>query len=81
MADETAGVRINQNAIYAKQLEHGETLIKILQKLDNLETVPERLREVELTLARLAWVERIAYTALSAALIGLISAVMSLVIK
>lgn len=81
MADETNSVRITQNAIYAKQLEHGETLIKILQKLDNLETVPDRLREVELTLARLAWVERIAYTALSAALIGLISAVMSLVLK
>jgi hypothetical protein len=81
MAEETNSVRITQNAIYAKQLEHGETLIKILQKLDNLETVPDRLREVELTLARLAWVERIAYTALSAALIGLISAVMSLVLK
>jgi hypothetical protein len=54
MADETTGVKITQNAIYAKQLEHGETLIKILQKLDHLDDVPDRLREVELTLARLA---------------------------
>jgi hypothetical protein len=81
MAEETTGVRITQNAIYAKQLEHGETLIKILQKLDHLETVPDRLREVELTLARLAWIERIAYTALSAGLLGLVSAVLSLVLK
>jgi hypothetical protein len=81
MAEETTGVRITQNAIYAKQLEHGETLIKILEKLDHLDDVPDRLREVELTLARLAWIERIAYTALSAGLLGLISAVLSLVLK
>jgi len=81
MADETTGVRITQNAIYAKQLEHGETLIKILEKLDHLDDVPDRLREVELTLARLAWVERIAYTGLSAGLLGLISAVFGMIIK
>ena len=81
MAEETSGVRITQNAIYAKQLEHGETLIKILEKLDHLDDVPDRLREVELTLARLAWIERIAYTALSAGLLGLISAVSGLIIK
>jgi hypothetical protein len=81
MAEETTGVRITQNAIYAKQLEHGETLIKILEKLDHLDDVPDRLREVELTLARLAWIERIAYTGLSAGLLGLTSAVFGLVIK
>lgn len=81
MAEETTGVRITQNAIYAKQLEHGETLIKILEKLDHLDDVPDRLREVELTLARLAWIERIAYTGLSAGLLGLISAVSGLIIK
>jgi hypothetical protein len=81
MAEETTGVRITQNAIYAKQLEHGETLIKILEKLDHLDDVPDRLREVELTLARLAWIERIAYTGLSAGFLGLISAILGLVIK
>jgi hypothetical protein len=81
MAEETTGVRITQNAIYAKQLEHGETLIKILEKLDHLDDVPDRLREVELTLARLAWIERISYTALSAGLLGLISAVLGMIIK
>ena len=78
MAEETAGVKITQNAIYAKQLEHGETLIKILQKLDHLDDVPDRLREVELTLARLAWIEKIAYTGLSAALVAIIGLIISL---
>lgn len=79
MAEETTGVKITQNAIYQKQLEHGETLVKILQKLDHLENVPDRLRDVELTLARLAWIEKIAYTGLSAAVVSIIGLIMALV--
>lgn len=78
MADETSGVKITQAAIYAKQLEHGDTLVRILQKLDHLDQVPNRLREVELTLARLAWIEKIAYTGLSAALVSIIGLIISL---
>jgi hypothetical protein len=72
MADETSSVRVTQVDIYKKQLEHGEILIKVLQKLDNLDDVPDRLREVELTLARLFWIERIAYAGLGAAIISMI---------
>lgn len=78
MPEETTGVKITQNAIYQKQLEHGETLVKILQKLDHLENVPDRLRDVELTLARLAWIEKIAYTGLSAAVVSIIGLIMAL---
>jgi hypothetical protein len=81
MADETTGVKITQQAIYAKQLEHGETLIKILEKLDHLDDVPNRIREVELTLARLAWIEKIAYTGLAAGITGLVSAFFSILVK
>jgi len=80
MAEETTGVRITQNAIYQKQLEHGEILIQVLQKLDHLDEVPNRLREVELTLARLAWIERIAYTALTAGVMALIGAITNLLV-
>jgi hypothetical protein len=73
MSDEkTTAVRITQGDIYKKQLEHGDILIKVLQKLDHLDDVPDRLREVELTLARLFWIERIAYIGLGAALISMI---------
>ena len=81
MAEETTGVRITQNAIYAKQLEHGETLVKILEKLDNLDDVPERLRQVELTLARLAWIEKVAYTGLTASVVSLASLIFTLLGK
>jgi len=77
MAEETNSVRITQADIYKKQLEHGEILVKVLQKLDHLDDVPERLREVELTLARLAWIERVAYTGLTAATIAIIGLLIS----
>jgi hypothetical protein len=72
MSEEKSSVRITQGDIYKKQLEHGDILIKVLQKLDHLDDVPERLREVELTLARLFWIERIAYAGLGAAIISMI---------
>jgi hypothetical protein len=36
------------------------------------------LREVELTLARLAWIERVAYTGLTAAVVSLIGLIISI---
>jgi hypothetical protein len=77
MADETTSVRITQADIYKKQLEHGEILVKVLQKLDHLDDVPDRIREVELTLARLAWIERIAYTGLTASFVSIIGLIAS----
>jgi hypothetical protein len=71
MAEETTTVRITQADIYKKQLEHGQILIQVLQKLDHLDDVPDRIREVELTLARLAWIERVAYTGLTAAVVSI----------
>jgi hypothetical protein len=70
--EKTSSVRITQGDIYKKQLEHGDILIKVLQKLDHLDDVPDRLRDVELTLARLFWIERIAYAGLGAAIISMI---------
>jgi hypothetical protein len=78
MAEENHTVRITQADIYKKQLEHGEILVKVLQKLDHLDDVPDRIREVELTLARLAWIERIAYTGLSAGVIALIGLIINM---
>jgi hypothetical protein len=72
MSEETSSVRITQADIYKKQLEHGQILIQVLQKLDHLDDVPERIREVELTLARLAWIERVSYTGLTAAVVAII---------
>jgi hypothetical protein len=81
MAEENQSVRITQADIYKKQLEHGEILVKVLQKLDHLDDVPDRIREVELTLARLAWIERIAYTGLTAGVIAVIGLLVQMIGK
>jgi hypothetical protein len=79
MNEETTSVRITQADIYKKQLEHGEILVKVSEKLDHLHDVPDRIREVELTLARLAWIERVAYTGLTAAVVSLVGLLITLV--
>jgi hypothetical protein len=72
MSEETQSVRITQHMIYQKQLEMNDTQIQMLQKLENLESVPDRIREVEIELARLAWIERVAYAGLTGAVVAII---------
>lgn len=81
MSDETTSVRITQQMIYQKQIEMNDTQLKMLVKLDNLDDVPERIREVELTLARLAWIERVAYTGLTASLVAIVGLLISTIGK
>jgi hypothetical protein len=78
MSEEHTSVRITQADIYKKQLEHGQILIQVLQKLDHLDDVPDRIRELELNLARLAWIERVAYAGLSGAVISIIGLLINL---
>ncbi len=72
MSEETSSVRITQQMIYQKQIEMNDTQLKMLVKLDNLDDVPDRIRDVELSLARLAWIERIAYAGLTGSVIAVI---------
>jgi hypothetical protein len=79
MAEETTGVRITQQMIYQKQIEMNDTQLKMLVKLDNLDDVPDRIREVELSLARLAWIEKIAYTGLSAGVVAIVASLLNMI--
>jgi hypothetical protein len=81
MAEETNSVRNTQGMIYAKQLEMNEVQIRMLEKLDHLDDVPDRIREVEITLARLAWIEKVAYAGLSGAVVALIGLLISMLGK
>jgi hypothetical protein len=79
--DETQGVRITTSMIYKKQLEMNELQIRGLEKLEQLEDIPDRIREVELTLARLAWIEKIAYTGLTGSIIAVIGLIVTTIGK
>jgi hypothetical protein len=81
MAEETTGVRITQQMIYQKQIEMNDTQLKMLVKLDNLDDVPDRIREVELSLARLAWIEKIAYTGLAAGVVAIVASLLNMIGK
>jgi hypothetical protein len=81
MAEETTGVRITQQMIYQKQIEMNDTQLKMLVKLDILDDVPDRIREVELSLARLAWIEKIAYSGLAAGVVALIGSLLNMIGK
>jgi hypothetical protein len=79
MAEEQTGVRITQQMIYQKQIEMNDTQLKMLVKLDNLDDVPDRIREVELSLARLAWIEKIAYTGLAAGVVAIVASLLNMI--
>jgi hypothetical protein len=65
--------------IYQKQIEMNDTQLKMLVKLDNLDDVPDRIREVELSLARLAWIEKIAYTGLAAGVVAIVASLLNMI--
>jgi len=65
--------RVTINMLYAKQLENEKLLIELSERLASMEQIPSRVRELELAQAKTAWVEKVAYAALTAgvgALIG-----------
>lgn len=78
---EDDNIRITQGMIYAKQLEMHEVQVRMLQKLDHLDDIPERVREVELSLARLEWIERVAYSALVAGVAAIIGLLINIINK
>ena len=79
MTEDSQQVRITNQMMYAKLLEVSENQVVMLAELRGLADVPERLRMVELAQARTAWVEKIAFTALTAGTVGLATAVWNLI--
>jgi hypothetical protein len=74
MPDETATVRITQRDIYNKLIELEAIQIEIVADIKNLKDLPSRVNNLERALARLEWVEKLAFTGLGAGLSGFIAA-------
>lgn len=75
MEEEQPHVKVTMNTLYRMQLDNQKLLVETLAKLEAMNDVPERVRSIELKLARTEWIERVAYAALAsgvAALIGMI---------
>ena len=74
--EETTG-RVTINMLYAKQLENEKLLIELSERLASMENIPARVRELELHEAKTAWIEKVAYAALTAGVGGVIGLLMT----
>lgn len=52
------------NQLYLMQLENNRMLTEALIKLDGYKDLPNKVLEVQLAIARLAWIEKVAYAGL-----------------
>jgi hypothetical protein len=57
--------RVTINMLYAKQLENEKLLIELSERLASMEHIPSRVRDLELAQAKTAWIEKVAYVALT----------------
>ena len=79
MADETTGVRITQRDIYEKLIEINAVQIELVSDIKNLKDLPARMNKVEQNLARLEWIEKLAFVAIGAGLSGFVAALWALI--
>jgi hypothetical protein len=75
-SDATSGnhVKVTINDLYKEQQETNKLLIKLAGELKGLSDLPDRVRSLELELARMEWIDRIAKTALGGAVVSFIAA-------
>ena len=72
-------VKVTLQTIYDKQLDNEKLLVRTLERLDGLADVPDRLREVERAQAESAWVPKVVMTALTAGVVGFLTALFSVI--
>ena len=65
--------RVTLQMLYSKQLENERLLIQLTAKLGYLDTVPERVAQLEIQQAKNAWIEKIAWAALVGAVLGIVN--------
>ena len=65
--------RVTLQMLYSKQLENERLLIELTAKPGYLDTVPERVAQLEIQQAKNAWIEKIAWAALVGAVLGIVN--------
>jgi hypothetical protein len=75
-SDATSGahVKVTINDLYKEQQETNKLLIQLASELKGLSDLPDRVRSLELELARMEWIDRIAKTALGGAIVSFLAA-------
>lgn len=76
MEDDQPHVKVTMQTLYRMQLDNQKLLVETLAKLEAMNDVPERVRNIELKLARTEWIERVAYVALASGVSALVGMMM-----
>lgn len=80
MTDETqASVRITNAQVYEKLMEINAIQIEMVAELRGLKDIPSRVNAVEVKMARIEWIEKLAFTALGAGIVGFFAALWSVI--
>jgi hypothetical protein len=63
---EESHVKITNLMMYQKLVEISDGQIKIWEKIDGMADLPDRVRAVEIEQAKIGWISKVAYSALTA---------------
>jgi hypothetical protein len=79
-SDATTGahVKVTINDLYKEQQETNKLLIQLATELKGLSDIPDRVRGVELEIAKLQWIDIIARTALGGAIVSFVATIFAL---
>jgi hypothetical protein len=79
-SDATSGahVKVTINDLYKEQQETNKLLIQLASELKGLSDIPDRVRNVELEIAKLQWIDIIARTALGGAIVSFVATIFAL---
>jgi len=80
-SDSTQGphVKITINDLYKEQQETNKLLIQLASELKGLSDIPDRVRNVELEIAKMQWIDITAKTALGGAVVSFIATIFALI--
>jgi homoserine kinase len=74
-ATQGAHVKVTINDLYKEQQETNKLLIQLASELKNLSDVPDRVRNVEIQIAKMHWIDIIAKTALGSSVASIFAAI------
>jgi hypothetical protein len=71
-------VKVTINDLYKEQQETNKLLIQLASELKGLSDIPDRVRAVELQVAKMQWIDTIAKTALGGAIVSFVATLFAL---
>jgi hypothetical protein len=73
-----AHVKVTINDLYKEQQETNKLLIQLASELKGLSDIPDRVRSVEIQIAKMQWIDIIAKTALGGAVVSFLATLFTL---